>query len=287
MKSCEYYQELISRLTDGDLSSTERAELDDHLRACPDCQAMLDAVSDISNALQNDMAEPPSALVDSVMERIRADAAQAAPIPITAARKKRHTPWRRLAVAACLVVVIGSGALFALQSKGGFSGAAMTSDMAMPQEYSRSTDAGAVYESAEAEDEAVMEAPAGAAAVDDAAPAEPAEMPLPEPDARAVEEETVANDIAAALPAYGPDGGYLGVIEDTGVLDMLLADADPGPDGLPPVDWDIICTVEYGGVIYAFGTDSGEEYLVWWDVGGAGVSLSPGTVTQLESLITP
>jgi anti-sigma factor RsiW len=39
--SCERIQELLSPYLDGDLSPSERAEMDSHLKACPDCAELL------------------------------------------------------------------------------------------------------------------------------------------------------------------------------------------------------------------------------------------------------
>ncbi|MGN0964729.1 MAG: anti-sigma factor family protein, partial [Dysosmobacter sp.] len=40
MSSCEYYQELISRMVDEELSAEEQAVLVSHLEHCPDCAAL-------------------------------------------------------------------------------------------------------------------------------------------------------------------------------------------------------------------------------------------------------
>ena len=36
MSQCEFYQELISRMVDGDLSAREEADLARHIETCPD-----------------------------------------------------------------------------------------------------------------------------------------------------------------------------------------------------------------------------------------------------------
>ena len=52
MKPCEDYQELISRLLDGDLSEEEQSSVERHIASCPDCRAMYDAFSSLSAALR-------------------------------------------------------------------------------------------------------------------------------------------------------------------------------------------------------------------------------------------
>ena len=71
MNGCEYYQELISRMLDEDLSRSERAELAKHLETCSECAAMYQAFSVLSDTISSDMAEPPEDLVDNIMADIR------------------------------------------------------------------------------------------------------------------------------------------------------------------------------------------------------------------------
>ena len=71
MNSCEYYQELISRHIDGELSEEGRAVLAGHLRVCGDCAAIYDAFAGISQAVADDLVEAPESLSVNVMAQIR------------------------------------------------------------------------------------------------------------------------------------------------------------------------------------------------------------------------
>lgn len=96
MKSCEDYQELISRLIDGELSADEQADVERHIRTCPDCAALYEAFRSLSGALAGDLAEPPAALRENVMAELRRD-------------KLRVIGRRRRVIgafAACLAIVI-------------------------------------------------------------------------------------------------------------------------------------------------------------------------------------
>jgi anti-sigma factor RsiW len=52
MKSCEYYQRLISDSLDGPLSREVRTELEQHLRSCPECAAFQETARVQSARLQ-------------------------------------------------------------------------------------------------------------------------------------------------------------------------------------------------------------------------------------------
>ncbi len=71
MCGCEYYQELISRMLDEDLSRDERSALAEHLETCRECAAMYQAFSVLSDTLASDMEEPPEGFSDNVMAEIR------------------------------------------------------------------------------------------------------------------------------------------------------------------------------------------------------------------------
>ena len=70
MSQCEIYQELISRMVDGDLSAREEADLARHIETCPDCAALFQAFSAISGQIGEDLEEAPFDLRDNVMAEI-------------------------------------------------------------------------------------------------------------------------------------------------------------------------------------------------------------------------
>lgn len=101
MKSCEFYQELISRRIDGELSEEETAVLARHLETCPECSALYAAFCGISSAIGEELAEPPESLSQNVMAELRRAG--------IAAKNKRKRSWKGpLATAACLAVVIAA-----------------------------------------------------------------------------------------------------------------------------------------------------------------------------------
>ena len=62
MSGCEKYIELISSMVDGELTHEQEAELRTHLESCDECRKVYDAFKGISNALSEELAEPPEML---------------------------------------------------------------------------------------------------------------------------------------------------------------------------------------------------------------------------------
>lgn len=178
MNSCEFYQELISSMADGELSAEEQAVLAPHLEHCPDCAALYEAFQSISGLIAGDLAEPPEILSENVMAQLRRADIRAKN------RKKKH--WKGpLATAACLAVVIAAAWLMPnLFRAGSAAPAEMTaaaSDQAAPQREEYAVPAeGIAPASAKATAEAAPEAEvqesavsAEAYSVDEAAAGEP------------------------------------------------------------------------------------------------------------------
>ena len=107
MSDCEEYQELISRMLDGDLSEDESARLRAHVSECAECRRVLDAFTMLRDTMAEDLQEPPADLAAAVMEQIRQEA-----VPI--AKKRRVSPVRWIALAACLAIVVFSAYRFEL-----------------------------------------------------------------------------------------------------------------------------------------------------------------------------
>ena len=97
---CSYYQELISRMLDEDLTPVEQGMLQAHLPNCEVCSAMYKSFAALSNALEDQMEEPPESLRYNVMAEIRREAI----------RKKNRLsrPMQIvLSTAACLALIVG------------------------------------------------------------------------------------------------------------------------------------------------------------------------------------
>ena len=105
MKDCAYYQELISRLVDREITPEEGEELAAHARECEECRAVYTAFVSLSEMLSGDLVDPPEELSENVMAEIRRSELW----------KQNRKPRRRLrrwaAIAASAVLVIGLGAL--------------------------------------------------------------------------------------------------------------------------------------------------------------------------------
>ena len=97
-----YCQELISRLLDEDttLTAEENAALQAHLAECADCAAVYAAFSALSEALGEDLEEPPASLHENVMAEVRRE-------EIRRRSSRRHRWTWFAAAAAALALVIG------------------------------------------------------------------------------------------------------------------------------------------------------------------------------------
>ena len=106
MTECERYQELISRMTDDELTKSERAALSAHIEHCSQCSAMYAVFSDLSEIIGQD-AEP---LPEGLHENIMADIRRSAIKQRSATERRRFIIPRQyrnvLAAAACAAVVI-------------------------------------------------------------------------------------------------------------------------------------------------------------------------------------
>lgn len=98
MISCEKTQELISCLIDNELNEKDRLEVLEHIKTCPECKAVYDAFSAVSENL-GELEDAPAHLTESIMSAVGSDTPA-----------KRKTPWvKYLSVAACLALVIFAG----------------------------------------------------------------------------------------------------------------------------------------------------------------------------------
>ena len=101
MNSCEYYQELISRLMDGEISGDEHVALMEHLNSCSRCNAMYAVFHDLSDIL----SEEPEPLPENLHENIMAGVRRSAMIRKNR-RLRRFGLSTALSAAACAVLVL-------------------------------------------------------------------------------------------------------------------------------------------------------------------------------------
>ena len=196
MKDCSYYQELISRLIDRELSAEEGEELAAHARECADCRAVYAAFSSLSGMLAERLVEPPEELAENVMAHLR-----------RRQLRKKNTPIltrRAAAIAASAVLVLLGGSLVIPRLLRGASGEA-AAPMAAPALYSASgadsaksaaEEPAALYDAYESEESVELESTPVPVSNSFAAPAQDTtkseEEMIAEATARAMEPETRA-----------------------------------------------------------------------------------------------
>lgn len=153
MSQCEIYQELISRMVDGDLSAREEADLARHIETCPDCAALFQAFSALSDQIGEDLEEAPFDLRDNVMAEIRREEIR---------RRNRIPTILRsvLSAAACVALIVGV-----------YLGVSITQGKNLVT---------AAYDASPAAEEKLAAAEAEVRAVPEAAPAAPQEAPAEE-----------------------------------------------------------------------------------------------------------
>lgn len=105
MSGCEFYQELISRMLDEDLSRDERAALAEHLGTCRECTAMYQAFSALSDTVASDLVDPPEDLTDNIMAQLR----RAEIVRKNGKGSRLSRPMKNLiAAAACVALVVAA-----------------------------------------------------------------------------------------------------------------------------------------------------------------------------------
>lgn len=276
---CGYFEQLMDRMLDGELSRRESTELHLHLRQCSRCRSLYAALRSVRDSLQEDLAEAPEDLLPNVMEAVYA----AAP------KRKKRRPWAGWVVtAACAALVIGLGyPVFAPKGAGSAEAESMAFSMA--------DEAAPMAPAARAMPE---EAPAEAAPTEaaPAATAEPAEAEMSAygigtelptglgadidaglMTAEAAIEENAAKDIptealplaeeaapmsldgqaSIACPVYDRFGAYLGEIHD---VDSLLGLCVPGGEPLALTDFEADYNIEHDGLVYQFLVQDGQLF---------------------------
>ena len=109
MNSCDYYQELISRLVDGEVSHDEYEALMAHMKSCSRCNAMYAVFHDLSDLIADEAKEElPEGLHENIMAGVRRSAIE------KKNRRMRSIGLRTaLTAAACAVLVLFASLGFA------------------------------------------------------------------------------------------------------------------------------------------------------------------------------
>lgn len=94
MSECSRIQELISALVDGEVSESEKTEIEKHVEVCPECKAMLAAFTAVSESLSA-LEEVPEGIHEGIMREVKNEG------------KRKKSPWLKiLPLAACFALVI-------------------------------------------------------------------------------------------------------------------------------------------------------------------------------------
>ena len=206
MKDCAYYQELISRLLDGDLSAREEADLRRHLDGCSACAALYSAFAAVSRGIGSGLEEPPADLRENVMADIRREEIR---------RKNRLPAALRGVLSVAAVAVLVVGVYWGVSLSRSTQGAALNA---------------AAYETAPLEEKALV--PEEAAAFEEAAEAEEA------PEAARFDMAAGADaSMAAPAPTLAPAAK-----DEAGEPASQAAEALPDEDAAPAEDgrvWDL------------------------------------------------
>ena len=117
MKYCEDFAALLDPFVDGELTPDEMVRVQAHLDQCPACRAYVDDALAIRAAFPDaEDTELPDGFAESVMARIRAEAASQAE---AAPQKKTSRPWLKAlaSLAACCAIVLLAAPMFSHSSK--------------------------------------------------------------------------------------------------------------------------------------------------------------------------
>lgn len=251
-EACAYFEDLILRLPDGELTDSEAAELQEHLRTCPSCRRLFRALDSLTQTL-DEMAEPPAELAEGVMNRILFAKA----VPASDRRKKTST--RRFIPVAAAAGLIVIAAAVGIPKLAGRSAA----DTSAVLEYSIES----------AADEAAPAAAEGARMSGSTTAAEP------ESDVEYEESAAEANDASTLETQLVPAGRESD-------FEAIITDSHQSPD-ISTASWTVIAYVEYKGVVYEFLSDADGQSLLWRDAAeGVYPIVSPQTPDALLSLLS-
>lgn len=310
-----YYEKLIDRLLDGDLTEPEQAELREHLRACQECARTLTALTDMTVALRQAQAEPPAALARGVMASIAAaqaaDIAQspeadtaeteaeapktppapaeepepeteteplsmpAGPAHHARPRRGRRPVWLAYGAAACLALAVAGGAFVLLRGGRKSGGSDEAAQAPMAAAYDMLEEEAAVE---------MADAGEGAEVTEEAPAAGEGGLADGAADTAAAESKAGAPQALEVLDVAGNPVGSVAP-DNIAALAALLTDKGWGRAGMPDTDWNVLYQVRYAGVDYVLGTDEAGETLVWWEESVGQPRRSPGSPDELRQLI--
>lgn len=277
---CEYYQELMSRMLDGDLSADETEALLAHVQSCASCRAVFTAFADFSACLKAPPVEPPAALREAVMAGIRPKEKKKEPIPLIL---KIFVP-----MAACFAL-LAAGAVY-LNNYGANTSASVDSALQMTASAPESYFGESSSDSGEPEvADMNVEIPSGEST------AFGAEVSTSEPDSGTSQQQSGTADTTAkatggstsSLPStadvYDGNGNFAGSISADGVETFLNTVCTDG-GSTNAASESPSYTVDCGGVTYELLAQNGA---LWWRVSGeTAYNLSPSSGDDFLALVS-
>jgi hypothetical protein len=106
MKKCIDFTELISAYTDGELTSGEQRQVEEHLESCESCAALLALYREISGSADELSVDAPEALRIGVMNRIHGENSDRVNEAKKQQKRFHFILTRYMPIAACLVVML-------------------------------------------------------------------------------------------------------------------------------------------------------------------------------------
>ena len=196
MSECREYQEKISAMLDGELADAEWDALMAHIGTCPECRALYNAFSAVSDAVREDTIPAPRNLHASVMEAVRREAKK---------EKRAHAVryLRRYGAMAAAFVLIVAAALaartalpFGKSAETQAPAAAGAASVSVAMQSSAAKSAAGAAEDRMEYATTTMDAAAAESVTENAVTfAAPESAPVPEPEAEEASEETPAETV--------------------------------------------------------------------------------------------
>lgn len=252
---CGYFEKLIYRLPDGDLSDAELAALTEHIDGCDACRALYEAMTAAHEVITDEQPVPEhfsANVMDAVREAEKARKANDERIRRNAKIRQRWRFGDLGIVAACLaLVVVTVNVLFGDLGRRETADTAETAAAPMMMEEAVEE---AAPEAAEADygmaEATAMDGTTGTGAADTAAMAR----------------DSAGNGAETAI--YAADGSYLGTIAPDTLAALLSDGGDTAQTDAAP-DW----TLQYAGTDYDLFVLNDSIY--WRESGGDTLTLSP------------
>ena len=103
MSNCEKYLDMISAYFDGEVTDTERAEIEAHLEECAECRSILETYREMSAEIALDTEEVPEGFSAGVMDKIASYEKNKSSGKL---RRNLGIAGRWVGVAACIAIIL-------------------------------------------------------------------------------------------------------------------------------------------------------------------------------------